>query len=112
MSAILRGALMAALIGGVSCAGTALAGGNASAGAEKAKTCAACHGEAGAAPTVPDYPKLAGQHRDYLEHTLNAYKSGTRKNAIMNGMAAALSKQDIKDLAAYFSKQQALELKY
>jgi cytochrome c553 len=93
-------------------AGHAAAAGNAAAGAEKSKTCAACHGEGGAAPTTPDYPKLAGQYRDYLEHTLTAYKSGKRKNAIMNGRAAALSKQDIKDLAAYFSSQQALEHKY
>lgn len=106
------GAMVIGALCGVAIAGSAVAGGNAAAGAEKAKTCAACHGEAGAAPTTPDYPKLAGQYRDYLEHTLTAYKSGKRKNAIMNGMAAALSKEDIKDLSAYFSSQKSLEHKY
>ncbi len=73
------------------------------AGAAKAKeVCAACHGADGASPTSPDYPKLAGQHRDYLEKALRDYKSGARKNAIMAGFAAALSKQDIENLAAHY----------
>jgi cytochrome c553 len=88
------------------------AGGDAAAGEQKSQTCAACHGPAGAKPITPDYPMLAGQPKDYLEHTLKAYQSGKRKNAIMNGMAAPLSKQDIADLAAFFSKQQGLHVKY
>lgn len=93
-------------------AAPALAGGDAAAGAKKAETCAACHGPAGAKPTTPDYPVLAGQHEDYLAQALLAYKKGKRKNAIMNGMAAPLSKQDIADLAEYFSQQKALTDKY
>jgi cytochrome c553 len=93
-------------------AAPAWAGGDAAAGEKKAEPCAACHGPAGAKPLTPDYPLLAGQHEDYLKHTLKSYKSGKRKNAIMNGMAAPLSKQDIADLAAYFSKQQGLQVKY
>jgi len=94
-------------------AGSAWARGDAAAGAKKAaEVCAACHGEGGAKPATPDYPILAGQPQDYLEHTLKSYKSGKRKNAIMSGMAAALSKQEIADLAAYFSKQKGLEFKY
>ena len=93
-------------------AAPAWAGGDAAAGEKKAETCAACHGPGGGKPLTPDYPLLAGQHEDYLKHTLKAYKSGKRKNAIMNGMAAPLSKQDIANLAAYFSKQQGLQYKY
>jgi cytochrome c553 len=72
------------------------------AGAAKAKeVCAACHGMDGNAPT-PDYPRLAGQHRDYLEKVLRDYKSGARKNAIMKGFAAGLSPRDIENVAAYY----------
>jgi len=93
-------------------AAPAWAGGDPAAGEKKAETCAACHGLGGGKPLTADYPMLAGQHEDYIKHTLTAYKSGKRKNAIMNGMAAALSKQDIADLAAYFSKQSGLQNKY
>jgi len=68
--------------------------------------CATCHGKDYATPIDPSYPKLAGQHRDYLEHALTAYKRGDapngRNNAIMTGQVKPLSNQDIKDLAAYF----------
>ncbi|MGH8619254.1 MAG: c-type cytochrome [Burkholderiales bacterium] len=83
-------------------AGGAWAAGHPKEGKEKAKACAACHGEDGASPTA-DFPKLAGQHRDYLVKALTDYKSGARKNPVMNPMAANLSKQDIADLAVYFS---------
>ncbi len=81
------------------------------AGREKAKVCAACHGENGVSQ-VPDFPKLAGQYNDYLVRTLNDYKSGVRKNPIMAGQVANLKKEDIADLAAFFSSQQALVTKY
>ena len=81
------------------------------AGKEKAKVCAACHGENGVSQ-VPDFPKLAGQYNDYLVRALNDYKSGARKNPIMAGQVANLKKEDIADLAAYFSSQQALATKY
>jgi len=80
----------------------AWAAGSAKEGREKAKACAACHGEDGAS-AAPDFPKLAGQHREYLAKSLRDYKSGARKNAIMNAQAAALSKQDIADLSAYYA---------
>lgn len=86
--------------------GSAWAGGNAAAGQKKAQeVCAACHGEGGAKPTTPDYPVLAGQYEDYLLQSLKAYKTGKRKNAIMAGMAAPLTKQEMADLAAYFASQ-------
>jgi cytochrome c553 len=72
---------------------------------EKAATCAACHGPNGVSQN-PLYPSLAGQYRDYLEVSLKAYKTGARKNPVMAGMAAPLSDQDIKALAAYFAAQQ------
>ena len=91
----------------------AAASGNAEEGAKKAETCKACHGEGGGKPIQPDYPVLAGQHADYLAAALNQYKSGKRKNATMNGFAAALKPQDIQDLAAFFSKQSSdLKTKY
>jgi cytochrome c553 len=75
------------------------------AGATKAKeVCAACHGLDGNS-TQPDYPKLGGQHADFLAKALRDYKSGQRKNAIMSGFAAGLSRQDIDNLAAYYAAQ-------
>jgi cytochrome c553 len=85
--------------------------GDAAAGKEKAKVCAACHGESGVSQ-APDFPKLAGQYNDYLVRALNDYKSGLRKNPIMAGQVANLKKEDISDLAAYYSSQSALVTKY
>jgi cytochrome c553 len=68
------------------------------------ETCLACHGTNGVGIT-PDYPTIAGQHRDYLERALHDYQKGGRKNAIMAGMAATLTPEDIEQLAAYYSKQ-------
>lgn len=78
--------------------------GNADQGKAKSATCAACHGADGNSAAA-DYPKLAGQHASYLNSTLKAYRDGSRANAIMQGMAAPLSDNDIADLAAYFSGQ-------
>ncbi len=78
-----------------------LAEGSASAGAQKARTCQVCHGTGGHS-TDPNYPVLAGQHAKYLQKQLRAFREGTRKDPIMNGMATPLSDQDIEDIAAYF----------
>jgi cytochrome c553 len=87
-------------------AGAAQAAGKAEAGKQKAaQVCAACHGPAGNKPTAPENPILAGQHYDYLVRALQDYKSGKRNNAIMKGFAASLSKQDMEDLAAWFSSR-------
>ncbi|HEY5636767.1 MAG TPA: cytochrome c [Burkholderiales bacterium] len=83
--------------------------GNAEAGKTKAAAvCAACHGADGAKPVAPDQPILAGQHYDYLLHSLKEYKSGKRNNPIMKGFAASLSKKDMEDLAAWFSSQHSV----
>lgn len=87
------------------------ASGNAEAGKAKSTTCAACHGVDGNSGTAL-FPKLAGQHKDYLFHSLKAYKSGKRKNAIMAGQVQNLSLTDMADLAAYYSKQKGLAIKY
>lgn len=81
------------------------------AGKEKAKACAVCHGENGVSQ-VPDFPKLAGQHLDYLARALSDYKSGARKNAVMAGQVVNLKREDIADLAAYYSSLQGLTTKY
>jgi cytochrome c553 len=85
--------------------------GDAEAGKAKASTCVACHGTDGNS-MVDIYPKIAGQHAEYLYKQLTDYKLGMttagkegRNNPIMYGMVAALSDQDMKDLAAYFSSQ-------
>ena len=83
----------------------AFAAGDAAAGKQKSQACAACHGADGNAPTGPDFPRLAGQHYDYLLKALRDYKSGARKNPIMGGQVGGLSTQDMADLAAYFSSQ-------
>ena len=76
-------------------------------GKEVSKQCVACHGEDGNSPT-PNFPRLAGQYEDYILHTLKSYKNGERKNAIMAGIVAALSEEDMKNVAAYFAQQQGL----
>jgi len=85
--------------------------GDAEAGKAKAVVCAACHSADGNS-AVDMYPKLAGQHATYLYKQLRDYKTGMetagkqgRNNSIMFGMVAALSDQDMKDLAAYFASQ-------
>lgn len=81
------------------------------AGEKKSKPCEACHGTGGNS-TSAEFPRLAGQHYDYLVKTLNDYKTGVRKNPIMAPQAANLSKRDMEDLAAFYSKQRGLVVKY
>jgi cytochrome c553 len=84
------------------------AAGNAESGkAKAAQVCVACHGADGNKPSAADQPILAGQHYDYLVRALTDYKIGRRTNPIMKGFAGQLSKQDIEDLAAWFSSQQS-----
>lgn len=85
--------------------------GDPAAGQKKSQACAACHGPDGNSVS-PDFPKIAGQHQDYLAKALRDYKSGARKNPIMAPMAASLTTRDIDDLAAYYASQKGLVLKY
>ncbi|CAG4886796.1 c-type cytochrome [Paraburkholderia gardini] len=72
-----------------------------------AHNCAACHGVNLNKPVSPEYPKLAGQHADYIYWALRQYQMGTdnphlgRNNAIMKAQVQSLSQSDMKDLAAY-----------
>ena len=106
---------MRTLIYAASCAlllaGAPAAAGDAAAGKQKSQTCAACHGPDGNS-TTPDFPRIAGQHYDYLVHTITAYKTGARKSPVMMPMVDKLTKRDIEDLAAYFSSQPGLVTKY
>lgn len=81
--------------------------GDAKVGQTKAAACGACHGADGNS-TDPQYPKLAGQSEQYIVTQLMRFKSGVRQNAIMQGMAASLSPQDMHDIGAYFSEQKRL----
>jgi len=98
----------AALLAASTFSFSAFAGGDIAAG--KATTekynCFACHGKDYNSPVDPSYPKLAGQHQDYIEHALIAYQRGAdgangRGNAIMGAQAKPLSHEDIRNIAAY-----------
>lgn len=85
--------------------------GNAEAGKAKSATCVACHGVDGNS-AVPAYPKIAGQHEEYIYQQLKALKLGStsggkegRNDPVMSAMAAPLSDQDMKDLSAYYAGQ-------
>lgn len=80
------------------------AAGDAEAGSQKIAVCVACHGQDGKSAD-PQYPALAGQVPGYIELQLKAYKSGERQNAIMAGMVAALSEEDMADIDAYYASQ-------
>lgn len=67
------------------------------------QVCAACHGKDFVKSIDPTYPTLAGQYEDYLEKALRDYKSGARKNPIMNGIAKPLSTSDIRNVSSYLS---------
>lgn len=82
-----------------------LAEGDAAVGRKKAETCLGCHSIPNLENTYPMYrvPKVAGQHADYIESALKAYKDGTRPHKTMRANAMNLSDEDIADIAAYFS---------
>jgi cytochrome c553 len=78
--------------------------GDPDAGKGKAASCAACHGADGNSIN-PEWPKLAGQHEDYLVKQLTYFKHGERDNATMQGLAAGLTDRDRQDLAAFYASQ-------
>ncbi len=70
--------------------------------------CTSCHGKSLSAPIDPSYPKIAGQHGDYLLVALKSYKAENnpqvgRGNAIMGGIAKQFSYAELKELAGYVS---------
>ena len=77
--------------------------------------CNSCHGANYSKPLAPGYPKIAGQHKDYLYMALKSYKSENqatwgRSNGVMGGVAKQFSLAELKEIAAYISQQQG-ELK-
>jgi cytochrome c553 len=83
----------------------AFAGGDPQAGKEKSAVCAGCHGADGNS-VIGANPRLAGQYESYLLQALMQYKTGQRKDMLMANMVANLSRQDMKDLAAWFASQE------
>lgn len=71
-----------------------------------ATPCVACHGVNGNSAT-DQFPNLAGQVPGYIAEQIVKFQTGERKNAVMAGMVAKLSKQDIADLDAYYSSLKA-----
>lgn len=82
------------------------AAGDPASGKAKSALCAACHNADGNS-TVTQYPNLAGQSPAYLVKQMVEFKDGTRVNAIMQPMVAALTPEDMADLAAFFASQPA-----
>jgi cytochrome c553 len=70
------------------------------------QVCAACHTADGSRGS-PANPILQGQHAEYLSKQLHEFKEGKRKNAIMQGMAAPLSDEDIRNVAAFYASKSA-----
>jgi cytochrome c553 len=103
-------------MGAVGVAQAAAPVGDATAGQAKAAACGACHGMDGNS-LVPNFPKLAGQHADYIANQLKAFKAGSKEGAdpkkteglrqdpTMAPQAANLTDQDMADIAAYFNSQ-------
>ncbi len=91
----------------IAAAQTAAPTGDPAKGRDKTRLCEGCHGIEGwrtAFPEVYRVPKLGGQHEAYLAKALHEYRDGDRSHPSMRAIAAALSDQDIADLAAYFAK--------
>lgn len=76
--------------------------GSAAAGKAKAVPCAACHGVDGNKTIDGNHPKLAGQYPEYLAKVLREYRSGKRKNAVMQAQVQGLTDKDIANLSAYY----------
>jgi len=67
--------------------------------------CAACHGNDGVGNIGLLSPTLSGQHTDYLEHALEGYRSGARKDPVMSQQAEMLKPEDIRAVAEYYARQ-------
>ncbi len=76
-----------------------------------AEVCAACHGPDGNSATA-DFPRIAGQHADYLAKAMRDYKTGARKDPVMSGFANPLTPAEIENLSAWFSAQRGLQHKH
>ena len=100
MSLLLRAAVCSLLFVSL----PAFAKGDAAAGQAKSAVCAACHGVDGNS-MVPTWPKLAGQHEQYLTRQVQLIKAGDREVVEMVAIVPGLSDQDIEDISAFFASQ-------
>ena len=75
-------------------------------GAISTQVCAACH-TADGSRGAPANPIIAGQHAEYLVKQLTEFKNGKRKNPVMQGMAAPLSEDDIRNVSAFYASKTA-----
>jgi cytochrome c553 len=80
--------------------------GDADLGKAKSAMCASCHGVDGNSAN-PVWPKLAGQHEQYISRQLSLFKSGARTATVMGGMSAGLTDVDMDNLAAYYAGQKS-----
>jgi cytochrome c553 len=103
MQKLIKAAVVTFAVVGLASLTTQASAADLAAGQAKAAVCISCHGADGNKTIDPSYPKLAGQHKDFLVRALMDYKSGARKNAIMSAQAAQLTKADMQNLAAYFA---------
>ncbi len=85
-------------------ASNAAMAGDIEAGKAKSAICASCHGPNGNSVN-PLWPNLAGQKEQYLVKQIKAFRDGTRQDPMMAPMVAALSDEDIANLAAYYASQ-------
>lgn len=92
----------AAFLAAVFLSGGPAVAGDPEAGRQKALKCQTCHGLDGVSK-IPDAPHIGGQNEYYLIKSLKAYKTGQRKDEMMNFIVSELSDEDIADLAAYFA---------
>jgi cytochrome c553 len=74
--------------------------------AKATSVCMACHTSDGSRG-LPAYPILQGQHPEYLVKQLTEFKEGKRKNPIMNGIASALTPQDMRNVAYFYAGKKA-----
>lgn len=98
----MRSALFVSLVVGVAALAPSAHAADVEAGRALATTCAVCHGESGVSVS-PAIPNLAGQKSAYLVNQLKAFRAGTRKNELMNAIAAQLNDQQIDNLAVFWS---------
>ena len=96
------------VVAGAAAAGPATGGSDKAAALVKKGACVSCHGANFATPIDPTYPKIAGQHADYLFVALKAYKTENnatvgRANGVMAGIAKQFTNAEMKELAGYLS---------
>ncbi len=85
---------------------TAASAGDARIGRASAPLCAGCHGQQGEGRVLgPDVvPSISCQHEIYLVRSMRSYKTGERKDKVMNEIFSRLSDEDIDNLAAYYAE--------